>query len=150
MPGSQKKTPKKPKEKRDGGKDGWQRERETQWGRRGRESEPHNTDEMRTLKVTGTLWKTTETWLGIKGCFGALLSELPPCCPVCPSDPLPFLLALSPSLWFLSFTPPNPFSHPAPKHLSYLAFFPSAQVSTCQISPSFSSRFCFFSSSLSI
>lgn len=39
-----------------------------------------------------------------------------------PSDPLPFLLSLSPSLWFLSFTAPYPFLHPAPKHLSYLTF----------------------------
>lgn len=48
--------------------------------------------------------------------------KLPPCCPVCPSDPLPFLLSplTFPFPLIFVFHGSSPVFHPAPKHLSYL------------------------------
>lgn len=154
MPGSQEKHWRKETEKMIAGKDSErerqsQRETETQWGPRKENVGSAYTDKMRVLKVTATLWKTSETWLGIRGCFGALLSKLPPSCPICPSDTLPFLfpcLSLSSSLWFLlSRLLSRLSSCPKTFVIPLLnAFFPSAQVSTCQIFLSFSYSSSFF------
>lgn len=121
------------------------RETETQWGPRKENVGSPYTEKMSVLKVTATLWKTSETWLGIKGCFGAL----PPSRPICPSDALPFLfprLSLYSSLRFLLSQLLSRFSSCPETFVIPLlnAFFPSAQVSTCQISLSFSYSSCIF------
>lgn len=96
MQGSQKE--KKPQEtRRDGGRDiwhrdrGWKRDEYTATQGR-RDFDPRNTDETRARKVTAALWKKTETWLGIRGCLGALLSKL--------LSRLLIWSSPSPSLWF--------------------------------------------------